>query len=94
MSTKSKRRINRRYVIAEVIYHEPFRPIELNELIFTIRWEGYTEYSTERWETNNSLHTNRVVLTYMLSKENLRVLIEDDLPKDFFVLTPKKSPKK
>jgi hypothetical protein len=89
MSTKSKRRINRRYVIAEVIYHEPFRPVELDELIFTIRWKGYSEETRERWATNNSLHTNQVVLTYMLSKENLRILLENNNSTEINIKIPK-----
>ena len=78
MSTKSIRRNNRRYPIAEVMHHYPHAPNDLNELTFTIRWEGYddpSEYTQERWDTNNSLHTNRVVLSYMLNKQQLRGLI-------------------
>jgi hypothetical protein len=89
MSTKSKRRTNRRYVIAEVMYHEPFRPTELNELIFTIRWKGYSELTRERWDINNSLHTNQVVLTYMLSKEYLRILLENNNPTEINIKIPR-----
>jgi mRNA-degrading endonuclease HigB of HigAB toxin-antitoxin module len=86
VSTKSIRRKNRRYTVAEVMHHYPHAPNDLNELVFIIRWEGYddpSEYTEERWNTNNSLHKNRVVLSYMLNKQQLRGLI------NFFIEIPR-----
>jgi len=86
MSTKSKRRSLRYYKIAQVMHYYPFMPIDINEVTFTIRWEGYndpSQYTNERWDTNQSLHRNRVVLKYMLSKRFLRRFAERILPIDF-----------
>ena len=88
MSTKAKRRSLRYYNIAEVMHYYPLVPNDINEVTFTIRWEGYNdpnEYTDERWDTNHGLHANKIVLSYMLQNQFLRRFAEEILPQDFFV---------
>ena len=80
----------RLYNIAEVMEHFPERPSSVNELSFVIRWEGYPnerDFTQESWATNESLHTNIIVILYMRRHYYLQDFIPRDvlLPEDVFI---------
>jgi hypothetical protein len=70
------------FYIAEIMEHSPERPNSVNELSFTIRWEGYndpSQYTVEHWATNETLHTNSVVISYMRRHYYLQDFVRDTL---------------
>ena len=75
--------------IAQVLEHSPERPNHANELSFVIRWEGYDnprDFTVESWATNESLHTNIVVLLYMRRHYYLRDFVPQNV--DIFYHVP------